>query len=121
MRVSNTLGEPSTVHWHGMHLPARMDGGPHQMVAPGATWTPHWKIDQPAATLVPPASARPDRAPCTTPSGGPVPPGRRHLRAAAAAQALRRGRSAGRRAGRPLRRIPAGRRPGPVAERRLPR
>ncbi|WP_425580399.1 multicopper oxidase domain-containing protein [Streptomyces thermocarboxydovorans] len=51
VRVSNTLDEPSTVHWHGMHLPARMDGGPHQMVAPGATWTPHWTVDQPAATL----------------------------------------------------------------------
>ncbi|GHB61456.1 multicopper oxidase [Streptomyces viridiviolaceus] len=51
VRVRNTLDEPSTVHWHGMHLPARMDGGPHQMVAPGATWTPHWTVDQPAATL----------------------------------------------------------------------
>ncbi|TLS43161.1 copper oxidase [Streptomyces montanus] len=51
VRVRNTLDESSTVHWHGMHLPARMDGGPHQMVRPGATWTPHWKIDQPAATL----------------------------------------------------------------------
>ncbi|MFC4472118.1 multicopper oxidase family protein [Streptomyces xiangluensis] len=51
VRVRNTLDESSTVHWHGMHLPARMDGGPHQMVRPGATWTPYWKIDQPAATL----------------------------------------------------------------------
>ncbi|MGK5674486.1 multicopper oxidase family protein [Micromonospora sp. URMC 106] len=50
MRVRNQLGEPSTVHWHGMRLPAAMDGGPHQVVAPGATWTPHWTIDQPAAT-----------------------------------------------------------------------
>ncbi|MER6613248.1 multicopper oxidase family protein [Streptomyces xantholiticus] len=49
--VSNTLDEASTVHWHGMHLPARMDGGPHQMVAPGASWAPHWTVDQPAATL----------------------------------------------------------------------
>ncbi|MFE7123664.1 multicopper oxidase family protein [Streptomyces sp. NPDC057617] len=51
IRVSNTLDEASTVHWHGMRLPAAMDGGPHQMVAPGATWSPHWKIDQQAATL----------------------------------------------------------------------
>ncbi|MFD8250610.1 multicopper oxidase family protein [Nocardia sp. NPDC059691] len=49
--VRNTLPEASTVHWHGMHLPAAMDGGPHQMVAPGAAWTPRWTIDQPAATL----------------------------------------------------------------------
>ncbi|MGV4889107.1 multicopper oxidase family protein [Streptomyces viridosporus] len=51
VRVANGLEEASSVHWHGMHLPARMDGGPHQMIAPGATWTPHWTVDQPAATL----------------------------------------------------------------------
>ncbi|MFJ2739069.1 multicopper oxidase family protein [Streptomyces sp. NPDC087440] len=51
VQVENTLPEASSVHWHGMHLPATMDGGPHQEVAPGATWTPYWKIDQPAATL----------------------------------------------------------------------
>ncbi len=49
--VTNDLGEVSTLHWHGMHLPARMDGGPHQVVEPGSTWSPHWRIDQPAATL----------------------------------------------------------------------
>lgn len=48
--VANRLDEASTVHWHGMRLPARMDGGPHQTIAPGATWSPHWTIDQPAAT-----------------------------------------------------------------------
>lgn len=32
VEVRNGLDEPSTVHWHGMHLPAAMDGGPHQMV-----------------------------------------------------------------------------------------
>ncbi|MGV9615222.1 multicopper oxidase family protein [Nocardia xishanensis] len=51
VRVRNGLPEPSTVHWHGMHLPAAMDGGPHQMVEAGATWTPEWTVDQPAATL----------------------------------------------------------------------
>ncbi len=49
--VRNQLPEASTVHWHGMHLPAVMDGGPHQMVQAGAAWTPRWTIDQPAATL----------------------------------------------------------------------
>jgi FtsP/CotA-like multicopper oxidase with cupredoxin domain len=34
-----------------MHLPAAMDGGPHQEVEPGATWRPTWEIDQPAASL----------------------------------------------------------------------
>ncbi|WP_067571065.1 multicopper oxidase family protein [Nocardia acidivorans] len=51
VRVNNGLTDASTVHWHGMHLPAAMDGGPHQMVRPGDTWTPQWKIDQAAATL----------------------------------------------------------------------
>lgn len=51
VNVRNQLGEPTTVHWHGMHLPAAMDGGPHQPIRPGATWSPTWKIDQPAATL----------------------------------------------------------------------
>ncbi|WP_285580552.1 multicopper oxidase family protein [Actinoallomurus iriomotensis] len=50
MAVRNQLPEASTVHWHGMRLPARMDGGPHQPIEPGAVWEPHWTIDQPAAT-----------------------------------------------------------------------
>ena len=49
--VTNGVDETTTLHWHGMHLPARMDGGPHQMVEPGATWSPEWTIDQPAASL----------------------------------------------------------------------
>lgn len=51
VNVTNGVDETTTLHWHGMHLPARMDGGPHQMVEPGATWSPSWTIDQPAATL----------------------------------------------------------------------
>ncbi|TYL55099.1 multicopper oxidase domain-containing protein [Nocardioides sp. BGMRC 2183] len=49
--VTNDLPEDSTLHWHGMHLPAEMDGGPHQMIDPGATWSPTWEVDQPAASL----------------------------------------------------------------------
>lgn len=48
--VNNNLKETSTLHWHGMRLPAEMDGGPHQMIEAGETWKPHWTIDQPAAT-----------------------------------------------------------------------
>jgi FtsP/CotA-like multicopper oxidase with cupredoxin domain len=51
VKVHNDLPVATTVHWHGMHLPARFDGGPHQLVAPGATWEPTWRVDQPAATL----------------------------------------------------------------------
>ncbi|AKP58425.1 copper oxidase [Mycobacteroides abscessus] len=49
--VDNQLPESTTTHWHGMHLPARYDGGPHQPIAPGTRWEPSWRIDQPAASL----------------------------------------------------------------------
>ncbi|MDQ3539946.1 MAG: multicopper oxidase domain-containing protein, partial [Chloroflexota bacterium] len=49
--LHNALPEDTTIHWHGMHLPAVMDGGPHQMIPTGETWSPSWTVDQPAATL----------------------------------------------------------------------
>ncbi len=49
--VTNSLATETSVHWHGMHLPAAMDGGPHSPIAPDGTWMPEWTIDQPAATL----------------------------------------------------------------------
>ncbi|WP_211256553.1 multicopper oxidase family protein [Actinoalloteichus caeruleus] len=51
VRVRNDLDEVTTVHWHGMRLPAAMDGTPHQAIEPGETWEPTWTVDQPAATL----------------------------------------------------------------------
>lgn len=51
IEVTNRLPETTTVHWHGMHLPAEMDGGPHQPIPNGATWRPTWTIAQRAATL----------------------------------------------------------------------
>ena len=51
LRVRNELPEKTTIHWHGMHLPAAADGGPHQTIEPGETWRPSWEVDQPAATL----------------------------------------------------------------------
>jgi FtsP/CotA-like multicopper oxidase with cupredoxin domain len=49
--VDNGLPEETTIHWHGMHLPAIHDGGPHQVIPAGESWQPEWVIDQPAATL----------------------------------------------------------------------
>ena len=49
--VHNELPENTTLHWHGMHLPAKHDGGPHQMIHAGGSWYPEWDIDQPASTL----------------------------------------------------------------------
>ncbi|MEV4413062.1 multicopper oxidase domain-containing protein [Catellatospora sp. NPDC049609] len=51
VNVTNALDQTTTVHWHGMHLPPDMDGGPHQLVAAGKTWSPSWRIEQPAASL----------------------------------------------------------------------
>ncbi|MCB1492069.1 MAG: multicopper oxidase domain-containing protein, partial [Rhodobiaceae bacterium] len=49
--VKNSLPFPITSHWHGLHVPAIIDGGPQLQIAPGATWTVELPIDQPAATL----------------------------------------------------------------------
>lgn len=50
MNVHNYLNDSTTLHWHGMHLPAVMDGGPHQVIPPGTTWQPFWKVMNHAAT-----------------------------------------------------------------------
>ena len=34
----NELPEPTTVHWHGLHIPITADGSPFYPVAPGATY-----------------------------------------------------------------------------------
>jgi FtsP/CotA-like multicopper oxidase with cupredoxin domain len=48
--VKNKMNEGTTLHWHGLHLPAVMDGGPHQIIPVGSTWKPYWKVDNKAAT-----------------------------------------------------------------------
>lgn len=51
MNVTNTLSDSTTVHWHGMHLPAVMDGAVHQVIQPGESWQPYWTITNEAAPL----------------------------------------------------------------------
>ncbi len=51
VNVTNHIGEATTLHWHGLHVPAAMDGGPHQMIADNASWSPQFTIQQPATTL----------------------------------------------------------------------
>ncbi len=51
VHLANQLPEATTIHWHGMHLPARFDGGPHQPIESATTWDPEWTVLQPAATL----------------------------------------------------------------------
>jgi len=48
--VKNKMNEPTTLHWHGIHLPAIMDGGPHQIIPVGTIWKPYWKVNNKAAT-----------------------------------------------------------------------
>ncbi len=50
LNVKNNLNDSTTIHWHGMHLPAVMDGGPHQVIPPGTTWQPYWTVTNNAAT-----------------------------------------------------------------------
>lgn len=51
MNVTNNLNEETTLHWHGMHLPAVMDGGPHQVIPAGTLWQPYWTVLNQASTL----------------------------------------------------------------------
>jgi blue copper oxidase len=51
MTVHNKLNDSTTIHWHGMHLPPVMDGGPHQIIPPGTVWQPYWTVKNQAATL----------------------------------------------------------------------
>jgi len=50
LHVSNSLEEPTTLHWHGFHLPATEDGGPYQVVAPDGEWTARFEVVQFAGT-----------------------------------------------------------------------
>jgi FtsP/CotA-like multicopper oxidase with cupredoxin domain len=34
----NSLPQPSTIHWHGLHIPADMDGSPFDAVPPGGRY-----------------------------------------------------------------------------------
>jgi bilirubin oxidase len=51
MNVTNNLNESTTLHWHGMHLPAVMDGGPHQVIPINTLWQPYWTVMNQASTL----------------------------------------------------------------------
>lgn len=51
INVTNNLSDPTTAHWHGMELPAAMDGAAHQRINPGENWQPHWTVTNQAASL----------------------------------------------------------------------
>jgi len=47
--VTNTIGDVVALHWHGLHVPGSVDGGPHQEIADRATWSPDVPIVQHAS------------------------------------------------------------------------
>ena len=51
LAVNNQLDESTTLHWHGLHVPAAADGGPHQVVEPGASWNANFHVNQEAGTF----------------------------------------------------------------------
>ena len=50
INVTNNLLDTTTTHWHGFHIPAIMDGGPHQTIPAGTTWSPTFYVLNDAAT-----------------------------------------------------------------------
>lgn len=50
INFTNNLNESTTMHGHGMHLPAIMDGGPHQLIASNQTWSAQYTVNQKACT-----------------------------------------------------------------------
>jgi blue copper oxidase len=51
LNVTNNLpNSTTTMHWHGFHVAAVNDGGPHQTIAKGTTWSPSFKMLNAAGT-----------------------------------------------------------------------
>ncbi|RLD31133.1 MAG: bilirubin oxidase [Bacteroidetes bacterium] len=48
--VDNQLSETTTIHWHGMHVSASNDGGPHTTIEPSEVWNPSFTVFDRAAT-----------------------------------------------------------------------
>jgi bilirubin oxidase len=51
INITNNLGKETTIHWHGMHVAAANDGGPHTIIQPGTTWNPQFTVMDKASTL----------------------------------------------------------------------
>jgi bilirubin oxidase len=50
LNVTNNMSVTTTTHWHGFHVPARYDGGPHQIIQPSDTWSPTFRVLNRAGT-----------------------------------------------------------------------
>ncbi len=50
VQIQNNLGTATTIHWHGMHVSAANDGGPHSVIQPDETWNPQFAVLDKAGT-----------------------------------------------------------------------
>lgn len=50
INYTNNLKENTTMHGHGMHVPPIMDGGAHQIILPGDTFSAVYTVKQTACT-----------------------------------------------------------------------
>ena len=50
LNVTNALPDLTTMHWHGLHVSAMNDGGPHSLIYPGTTWSPSFTVLNKAGT-----------------------------------------------------------------------
>ena len=48
--ITNNISDSTTLHWHGIHLPAHADGGPHMPIFPGLSNHAHFTCLDPAGT-----------------------------------------------------------------------
>ncbi|MCM3711091.1 multicopper oxidase domain-containing protein [Sporosarcina luteola] len=51
IRTINELDEATTFHWHGLEVPADVDGGPHDALEPGEEKVIEFEVTQEASTL----------------------------------------------------------------------
>ncbi|MBP6574936.1 MAG: multicopper oxidase domain-containing protein [Flavobacteriales bacterium] len=51
LNVTNTLPDLTTTHWHGLHVSAANDGGPHSLIYPNTTWSPSFTVLDRASTF----------------------------------------------------------------------
>jgi len=50
LNVFNGLQEPTSTHWHGLHVAPHNDGSPHTVIDPGTSWTPEFTVMDKAGT-----------------------------------------------------------------------
>jgi blue copper oxidase len=49
--ITNQIGDTTTLHWHGLHVASKNDGGPHTQILSGASWNPNFTILNNASTF----------------------------------------------------------------------